>query len=256
LLAQKLKPPEMTNVAPGGSLVRTKDGVTESVFTAPEKLSPTDVQRNYLLAKQQGYPGDFVTYQREVANFKERPIRISVGGTRNANDENLEPTVNNNGVKIGKYDKTGRYISPTGRVFPASAVTEAQKEHDAGISLIRKLNDLSESDIKNAFGSLTDYSTSKIGRLAGPTDTLNAQVKINNLQIGSVLNNLSQLKGASSDKEMAQMIKDFPGYEASPDIMKNWVERASKTTNKFLQDREQRFGFDTEYEREIKKNVV
>jgi hypothetical protein len=83
--------------------------------------------------------------------------------------------------------------------------------------------------------------------MAGKTSTIDAQTKINNLQIGSVLNNLSQLKGASSDKEMAQMIKDFPGYEASPTVMNNWVERAATATNRFLKRSENRFGFDTEY---------
>jgi flagellar hook-associated protein FlgK len=249
LLANKMKPPELTNVAPGGSLVRTKDGVTESVFTAPEKISPTEMQRDWVLAKQQGYQGNFMDYQREVKNMKEQRVRISVGGGTNfGGDEG--GGVNNNGIPVGTYNKNGSYTSPKGRVFPASVVNEAQKEHDAGIALINKLNNLSEDDITNAFGSLTDYSTSRIGRMAAPTKTLDAQVKINNLQIGSVLNNLSQLKGASSDKEMAQMIKDFPGYEASPDIMKNWVERASKETNRFLKMREDRFAFDTEYAQE------
>jgi hypothetical protein len=53
---------------------------------------------------------------------------------------------------------------------------------------------------------------------------------------------------------MAQMIKDFPGYEASPEIMNNWVERASKTTNRFLKQSENRFGFDTEYAQENRFN--
>jgi hypothetical protein len=250
LLAQMTKEPELINVPQFGTVgQRNPDGTFQTLYQAPEKISPTEMQKDYKFAvENDGYSGSFTQYQKEVKNMKERPIRISVGGGGDGGNEG--GGVNNNGVPVGRYDKMGRYTSPSGRVFPASAVNEAQKEHDAGMALINKLNDLSEDDITNAFGSLTDYSTTRIGRMAGPTKTLDAQVKINNLQIGSVLNNLSQLKGASSDKEMAQMIKDFPGYEASPDIMKNWVERAAKETNRFLKMREDRFAFDTEYAKE------
>ena len=158
--------------------------------------------------------------------------------------------VNNNGVRVGSFDKMGRYRAPNGTVYTSKAVDEARAEHDTATDLAYKLNQLSEGDIKNAYGSLTDYTTSKIGRMAGPTATLNAQTKINNIGINNTLNNLSRLKGASSDKEMAQMIKDFPGYEAPPSVMQNWVERASKTTNRFLKRSEGRFGFDTDYAEE------
>lgn len=245
LLAQKLKPPELTNVAPGGSLVRTKDGVTESVFTAPEKLSPTEAQRDYLLVRQQGYQGSFMDFKKDVANLKEQRIKISVGGGDKGNEGG---GVNNNGVKIGKYDKTGRYIAPTGEVYSASAVNDARAAHDVAGDLAYTLNQLTGKDIKNAFGSTFDYTTNKAGRMIGKVipETVNAQTKINNLQIGTILENLSKLKGSSSDKEMAQMVKQFPGYEADPDVMERWVERAAATTNRFLKRSEGRFGFDTE----------
>ena len=158
--------------------------------------------------------------------------------------------VNNNGVSIGKFDKMGRYRAPNGTVYSAKAVDEARAEHDTATDLAYKLNQLSGSDIKNAYGSLTDYTTSKVGRMAAPTRTLDAQTKVNNIGINNTLTNLSRLKGASSDKEMAQMIKDFPGYEAPPEVMQNWVERAAKTTNRFLKRSEGRFGFDTDYAEE------
>ena len=158
--------------------------------------------------------------------------------------------VNNNGVPVGRYDKMGRYISPEGRVFPAAAVTEAQKEHDVAMDLGYKLNNLTKSDIKNAYGSAFDYTASKVGQMVGNKKVVEAQNKINSIQIKNVLDNLSQLKGASSDKEMAQMIKDFPGYTSPPEVMEAWVERASKATNRFLKRSEKRFGFDTEYAKE------
>ena len=165
-----------------------------------------------------------------------------VGGT-GVNGTNL----NNNGVKIGTFDKVGRYKSPEGRVYTAKAVDEAQAEHDQAQDLITKLKNISEDDIKDAYGSAADYTTLPGGRLVASEKTLSAQTKINEVGIGNVLKNLSGLKGATSDKEMAQMIKDFPGYQASPDTMKKWVDRATETTNRFLKRTEKRFGFDTEY---------
>lgn len=227
-------------VVPRGGTVINRKGDVIARGTPEEEKFPVSYQE-YLLAKKEGYTGSYQQYQTEDANRKQ--LKINVG----------DPTgmvgggVNNNGVPVGKFDKTGRYISPKGEVFPATAVTAARTEHDAATDLAFKLDQLSKKDIKNAYGSLTDYTTSRVGRMVGPDETINAQTKINNLQIGALLDNLSRLKGASSDKEMAQMIKDFPGYEASPKIMENWVERASTATNRFLKRSENRFGFDTEY---------
>ena len=227
-------------VVPKGGTVINRKGDVIARGTPEEEKFPVSYQE-YLLAKKEGYTGSYQQYQTEDANRKQ--LKINVG----------DPTgmvgggVNNNGVPVGKFDKTGRYISPKGEVFPATAVTAARTEHDAATDLAFKLDQLSKKDIKNAYGSLTDYTTSRVGRMVGPDETINAQTKINNLQIGALLDNLSRLKGASSDKEMAQMIKDFPGYEASPKIMENWVERASTATNRFLKRSENRFGFDTEY---------
>lgn len=235
-------------VVPRGGTVINRKGDVIARGTPEEEKFPVSYQE-YLLAKKEGYTGSYQQYQTEDANRKQ--LKINVG----------DPTgmvgggVNNNGVPVGKFDKTGRYISPKGEVFPATAVTAARTEHDAATDLAFKLDQLSKKDIKNAYGSLTDYTTSRVGRMVGPDETINAQTKINNLQIGALLDNLSRLKGASSDKEMAQMIKDFPGYEASPKIMENWVERASTATNRFLKRSENRFGFDTEYATENRFSV-
>lgn len=158
-------------------------------------------------------------------------------------------TVNNNGVAVGRYDKMGRYQAPSGEVYNAGAVNDARAAHDKAVDLAFKLNQVSKDDIKNAYGSTIDYTTNVAGKYLGklnPT-TVDAQTKINTIGIGNVLNNLSQLKGASSDKEMAQMIKDFPGFQADTKVAEKWAERAATVTNHFLQRNEKRFGFDTEY---------
>jgi hypothetical protein len=222
-------PPEEVTLSEGAvRYVKNPDGTYKAVATGGEKLHTVK--------------GNLVTSSGRVVYSAggEGGEGFGVGGSN----------VNNNGMRVGKYDKMGRYISPTGQVYPAAAVTEARAEHDAAADLAYKLNQLEKKDIKNAFGSFTDYTTSKAGRMIGSTDTIDAQTKVNNIGINNTLTNLSRLKGASSDKEMAQMIKDFPGYEADPIVMERWVERASKTTNRFLKRSESRFGFDTEYAQE------
>lgn len=155
--------------------------------------------------------------------------------------------VNNNGVKIGTFDKTGRYKAPNGTVYSAKAVETARTEHDAASDLLFRLERLTDEDINNAYGSAMDYTTTPGGGLIASRKTYGAQTKINEVGIRSVLNNLQQLKGPSSDKEMAQMIKDFPGYQADPDVMRAWVNRAVQATNRYLKRNESRYGFDTDY---------
>jgi flagellar hook-associated protein FlgK len=250
LLSKKLEGPKYHNVAQGASVLQETPEGMKPIYTNPKEVeTPDQIRTAALRLGINPNPATWTLQQRMAIDEKvrqdklESKIHVNVGGF----GEIPQGDVNNNGLKVGKYDKTGRYINPKGEVFSSKAMDEARKEHDAATDLAYKLDQLSENDIKNAYGSLTDYTTSKLGRMAGSTATVNAQTKINNLQIGSVLNNLSQLKGASSDKEMAQMIKDFPGYEASPEVMNNWVRRAADATNRFLKRSENRYQFDTEY---------
>ena len=224
------EPEEVTLNEGASRFVRNPDGTYKQVASGGEKLH---------------------TVGKNLVTSSGKVVYSAGGGGEGGEGFGINGSnVNNNGVRIGKFDKMGRYISPTGQVYPAAAVTEARAEHDTAADLAYKLNQLEKKDIKNAFGSLTDYTTSRVGRMAGSTDTVDAQTKVNNIGINNTLTNLSRLKGASSDKEMAQMIKDFPGYEADPVVMEKWVERAAKTTNRFLKRSEGRFGFDTEYAQE------
>lgn len=161
-----------------------------------------------------------------------------------------QDVISNNGVKAGYVDAKGNFFNNQGKKISAAEQTDAQKSHDSAMTLLYKLENITEDDINKAFGSLADYTTMTGGRLIGPTDTIKAQTKINSVGISSVLDNLSKLKGASSDKEMTQMIKDFPGYQAKPEVMKDWIDRAVATTNRFLQRSEKRYGFDTDYGQE------
>jgi len=216
----------------------------------PEPVKPTTDMQNYQFAKEQGFKGSFNDFKQQITPYQQEQLKLDrekFEFEKTQKNNEIAPAFNNNGMPVGRFDKQGRYISPQGRVYNASAVNEAQKEHDVATDLVYKLNQLTDKDIKNAFGSLTDYTASKTGQMLGRKEVVTAQNKINAIQIKNVLDNLSQLKGASSDKEMAQMIKDFPSYTASPQTMEAWVERAAKATNRFLKRSENRFGFDTEY---------
>jgi hypothetical protein len=199
--------------------------------------------KNYSTAKQEA---DLAKAKADLAKTQAETARIRAITTSEETDTQGS-RVNNNGVKIGRFDKVGRYKSTDGKVYTAKAMEEAQTAHDTTSDLIFKLEQVTDDDIKNAFGSATDWTTVPGGGLVANKNTYNAQTKINSIQIQSVLNNLSKLKGPSSDKEMAQMIKDFPGYNAPPDVMRNWMNRATETANRFLKRSEGRYGFDTDY---------
>lgn len=167
-----------------------------------------------------------------------------------------QEVVSNNGVVAGYVDAKGNFFNNKGKKITDAELKDAQQSHDAASDLIYKLENITGDDIKNAYGSLADYTTLPGGKLLGSEATISAQTKINEVGIRNVLNNLSKLKGASSDKEMAQMIKDFPGYQADPLTMKKWMDRAVETTNRFLKRSEQRYGYDTDYGQENRFGTI
>jgi hypothetical protein len=200
-------------------------------------------ERNFSIAKQEA---DLKRANAELAKTEAETARIRAVTAQERQDAEGN-RVNNNGNPVGTFDKVGRYRAPDGRVVTAKAFETALSEHDAAADLVFRLERLTDDDIKNAYGSALDYTTTLGGGIISSNKTYNAQTKINEVGIRNVLNNLQNLKGPSSDKEMAQMIKDFPGYQASPDVMRAWVNRAVDATNRFLERSEKRYGFDTDY---------
>lgn len=207
------------------------------------RYSQITEDKNYSTAQKQA---DLAKARADLAKTNAETERIKAITNEMATDAQGN-NVNNNGVRIGKFDKVGRYKAPSGEVYTAKAMEDARASHDAASDLLYKIGQVTDDDVKNAFGSATDWTTVPGGGLVASTKTYNAQTKINSIQIQSVLNNLSKLKGPSSDKEMAQMIKDFPGYNADPDVMRAWANRAVEATNRFLKRSENRYGFDTDY---------
>lgn len=214
----------------------------------PENATEDDFLRVY---RQYGSP-DQQARVIGIAQQKEadRQMRLTLASMKAGSGGGRQEVVSNNGVVAGYVDAKGNFFNTKGKKITDAELKDAQKSHDAASDLLYKLQNITENDIKNAYGSLADYTTMPGGKLVGSEATVSAQTKINEVGIRNVLNNLSQLKGASSDKEMTQMIKDFPGFQADPATMKKWMDRAVTTTNRFLQRSEQRYGYDTEYGQE------
>ena len=189
------------------------------------------------------------------ADQQSRAIQASLDRRARLAEQNrmLQPELNNNGVPQGRVDAKGNFFDNSGRKVASKEFVDAEQSHNTALDLLSSLRQLTEKDINSAFGSLADYTQSVTGRLAGSTfssATQAAQYKINRIGVTTILENLQKLKGASTDKEMQKVASTFPGYEAKPDVMKEWVDNAIQVTNNFLRRSERRYGFDTSYEAE------
>ena len=164
-----------------------------------------------------------------------------------------QPMFNNNGVPMGRVDAKGSFFDNSGRKVASKEFIDAEQSHNTAEDLLSALRQITDTDITNAFGSAADYTTSDTARLIGSnlaSTTQQAQYKVNQVGVKTILENLQKLKGASTDKEMQKVASTFPGYQAKPAVMKAWIDDAIQTTNKFLQRSEKRYGFDTTYEQE------
>lgn len=151
------------------------------------------------------------------------------------------------GKPIGNYDDKGAFTAKTGEVIPKEQMVDYRNGQDAASNLLSIMTNITPTDINNAFGkpNVTGGGVaSALTRFAANPDVTSAQTKINSLGVKEVLTNLQQLKGASSDKEMARVASTFPGFEAPPQVMEEWLARAVLTTTKFLNKNKSKYGFD------------
>ena len=151
------------------------------------------------------------------------------------------------GKPIGNYDDKGAFTTKTGEVIPKEQMIDYRNSQDAASNLLSIMTNITPTDINNAFGkpNVTGGGiASALTRFAANPEVTSAQTKINSLGVKEVLINLQQLKGASSDKEMARVASTFPGFEAPPKVMEEWLARAVLTTTKFLNKNKAKYGFD------------
>lgn len=155
--------------------------------------------------------------------------------------------LNEAGKTIGAYDDKGTFTAKSGEVIPKEQMLDYRNSQEAASNLLSIMTNITSTDINNAFGK-PNVTGGGIGgaslRFAANPEVTSAQTKINSLGVKEVLTNLQQLKGASSDKEMARVASTFPGFEAPPQVMEEWLARAVLTTTKFLNKNKARYGFD------------
>jgi hypothetical protein len=234
MLSQMTKEPELVNVAPGGSLVRNVNGKVENVFTAPEKLSPTEMQRNYALATQQGYRGSFMDYQKEVTNMKEQRVRISVGG-----GDNGMPNMGGQ----GGFDKKGNFVAPTGAIFTPVEIRKDREEVGSLINALQSINKISKEDVAASDTILGNVSEGGfkgyVAKQAGLDQVIAAQNKINAAGVMQILNNLPP--GPASDKDIAMAKSSFPGY-GNAKALQSWINNTNATLTQKVGNYEQKYG--------------
>ena len=155
--------------------------------------------------------------------------------------------LNEAGKTIGAYDDKGTFTAKNGEVIPKEQMLDFRNSQEAASNLLSIMTNITSTDINNAFGK-PNVTGGGVGgaalRFAANPEVTSAQTKINSLGVKEVLTNLQQLKGASSDKEMARVASTFPGFEAPPQVMEEWLARAVLTTTKFLNKNKARYGFD------------
>lgn len=189
------------------------------------------------------------------ADQQSRAIQASLDRRARLAEQNrmLQPELNNNGVPQGRVDAKGNFFDNSGRKVASKEFVDAEQSHNTALDLLLSLRQLTEKDINNAFGSFIDYTQSDPAKFVGSRfspETQKAQYQINNIGVKTILENLQKLKGASTDKEMQKVASTFPGYQARPEVMKQWIDEAIQVTNNFLRRSEKRYGFDTTYEAE------
>ena len=151
------------------------------------------------------------------------------------------------GKELGGYSDKGDFKVASGEVIPKEQMIDYRNSQDAASNLLSIMTNITPADINNAFGkpNVTGGGVaSALTRFAANPEVTSAQTKINSLGVKEVLTNLQQLKGASSDKEMSRVASTFPGFEAPPKVMEEWLARAVLTTTKFLNKNKSKYGFD------------
>jgi hypothetical protein len=250
------------DIAAKGAQITESGARTAESQARVAKLEFANTQEENLRAELSNLPANaseeqiLAVYRRYgSADQQSRAIQASLDRRARLADQNrmMQPELNNNGIPQGRVDAKGNFFDNSGRKVASKEFVDAEQSHNTALDLLSSLRGLTEKDINNAFGSLADYTQSVTGRLAGSTfnpTTQAAQYKINRIGVTTILENLQKLKGASTDKEMQKVASTFPGYEAKPDVMKQWVDEAIRVTNNFLRRSERRYGFDTTYETE------
>ena len=204
----------------------------ENVVT-PENQAEAIVLNMYV--RQQGpEQGALAFAEWKTANKR----KVAEGG-----NPAIVPTKTAAGNEIGTFDDKGNFISKKGEVIPKDEMTSYRTEQNAALNLYDVITGIDNTTVEKAFG-FPDVTQSAVTRLAANPDLVGAQTRINALKVKDTLTNLLALKGPTSDKDMSVVLSTFPGYEADPKVMKQWMVEAKAAALAFTNKRALQYGFE------------
>ena len=204
----------------------------ENVVT-PENQAEAIVLNMYV--RQQGpEQGALAFAEWKTANKR----KVAEGG-----NPAIVPTKTAAGNEIGTFDDKGNFISKKGEFIPKDEMTAYRTEQNAALNLYDVISGVDNATVDKAFG-FPDVTQNAAFRLTANPDLVGAQTRINALKVKDTLTNLLALKGPTSDKDMSVVLSTFPGYEADPKVMKQWMVEAKAAALAFTNKRALQYGFE------------
>jgi hypothetical protein len=155
----------------------------------------------------------------------------------------IVPTKTAAGNEIGTFDDKGNFISKKGEFIPKDEMTAYRTEQNAALNLYDVISGVDNTTVDKAFG-FPDVTQNAAFRLTANPELVGAQTRINALKVKDTLTNLLALKGPTSDKDMSVVLSTFPGYEADPKVMKQWMVEAKAAALAFTNKRALQYGFE------------
>ena len=141
--------------------------------------------------------------------------------------------------KPGPVGKAGAYRDISGNILGASEMKVVRQEFEGAQKLLNTLNQVSESDVKDA-QSYVDWTTKAETKGLASKKTLMAQTKIAASQLLEQINQLPP--GSASDADMRAAMKSFPGY-SDADALASWVNRTKDVLQFSINRGQDQFGF-------------
>jgi len=139
----------------------------------------------------------------------------------------------------GPVGKSGAYRDVSGNILGSAEMKIVRQEFEGAQKLLDTLNQVKESDVKDA-QSFVDWTTKAESKALASKKTLIAQTKIAASQLMEQINQLPP--GSASDADMRASMKSFPGYSDS-DALAAWVNETKRKLQFSIDRGQDQFGF-------------
>lgn len=139
----------------------------------------------------------------------------------------------------GPIGKSGAYRDISGTVFGPTEMKPIRQEFEGAQKLLDTLNQVKESDVKDA-QSIIDWTTKGETKALASKKTLMAQTKIAASQLMEQIGQLPP--GSASDADMRASMKSFPGY-SDADALAAWVNETKRKLEFNINRGTEQFGF-------------